>query len=188
MSLATSSAAPPAALRALLNAVPSVAWSLLGFLPVGVFWFEYLHRPWLYGSLLVSCVAYVLPTAQLRRLELRQGDAFYRRVGVPWANRLVQDGALVNWVLQRRAPGYRRFRSRADALRLLRGTYANERFHWAAFLFSVCSAVYAATKGLWGWSLGLLLVNILYNLYPIWLQQSVRIRLERYLSRPHFAR
>jgi hypothetical protein len=157
-------------------------------LPVGVFWFQFFKPPWLYGSLVVSCVAYVVPTAQVRRLELRQGDAFYRRVGVRWANRVVQDGALVNWVLQRKAPGYQRFRSRADGLRLLRGTYANERFHWAALLFSVCSAVYAATSGRWGWSLGLLLVNIVYNLYPIWLQQSVRIRLERYLSRSHSVR
>ena len=168
---------------ALYNALPNVLWSLLSFVPVSVFCFQFMERRWLYSFICIALLAYLLPAKQLRRLEPASSLAFYRRLGVRWANNLTQHGTLINRVVRKRDSRYRRFRTRADAIRLLRATYGNERFHWATLLFFLLSALFAAIHHHLAWALLITLINVFYNLYPIWLQQYMRIRLERYLAR-----
>ncbi len=169
--------------RALVNALPSVLWSLLGFIPVSVFCYQFMERRCLYIFIGLALLVYAIPTSLLRRLQPSSEPVFYRRLGVRWANSVTQDGALVNRFIRRKDSRYRRLRSRADALALIRTTYMNERFHWAALLFFLLSSLYAAIDRRFGWALLLFVINVFYNLYPIWLQQYMRIRLERYLSR-----
>lgn len=168
---------------ALYNALPNVLWSLLSFFPVSFFCYHFMERRYLYTFICIALLAYLLPAQQLRRFEAASGRAFYRRLGVHWANNVTQHGTFINRVMRKKQSHYRRIRTRADAVRLLRATYANERFHWAALLFFLLSAIYAAIGHHFGWALLILAINVFYNLYPIWLQQYLRIRLERYLAR-----
>jgi hypothetical protein len=55
-------AVPSPALLAAANAVPSVLWSALALVPLSVYCYQYVARPWLYGFLAFSLLAYAVPT------------------------------------------------------------------------------------------------------------------------------
>jgi hypothetical protein len=173
---------PSPALRAFYNSVPNVFWSAVSFLPISLFCYQRMDRVWLCVFGAASLLAYVLPVSCLRRLELSSKPDVYRRLRVHWVNRFVQHGTLVNRLLRQRNPRYRRIRSRAAALSLVRATYHQERFHWAIFLLFLLSSIYAVVNSYAGWALLIMLSNVIYNLYPIWLQQYIRMRLRRSLA------
>lgn len=170
-------AAPSLATVALYNAVPNVLWSALAFGPLVVACTRYVERPWLWGFAALSLSAYAWPAVWLRRLQLSRRAAVYQQWGVPAVGGLAQQGALVNKLLRRRYPGYRVLAGPRGVARLVGATYQQERFHWAALLFFLLTSAYLAGRGHWGWALALAVVNVGYNLYPIWLQQYVRVRL-----------
>lgn len=169
---------PSATTVAFCNAVPSVLWSGLAFGPVVLYCYRYLAQPALWAFVVVSLLAYAWPTAWLRHLQLSRHAALYRRLRVPLLGRFTQQGALVNGLLRRRYPAYRVvLPSRPAVARLLSTTYQQERFHWAGLLFFALLELHAGWAGHWRWVGGLALANIGYNLYPIWLQQYLRVRL-----------
>jgi ABC-type glycerol-3-phosphate transport system permease component len=169
--------APSAGLLAFYNAVPSVVWSGLALGPLAVFCYQYMARPWLLGLLALSLLAYAVPRAWFRYWQLSEKPVVYRQLGVPFVNRLAQDGALINALVRRRYSNYRRVRSRQSVVRLVSNSYHMERFHVAALLFFLFASGYAAAQGRWDWCGVLMVLNIGYNLYPIWLQQYLRLRL-----------
>ncbi|KUG05840.1 hypothetical protein [Solirubrum puertoriconensis] len=164
-------------LAAWYNAVPNVLWSVLGFAPVVTFGYGYMERTWLYGLVTLSLLVYLLPIPWLQRLQLSQSAGVYRRLGVHRLNRITQNGTLVNARLRQRFPAFRQVQGRASAARYVRASYHLERFHLVLLVFFLGCTLYAAAHGYWGWALLLLLANIGYNLYPIWLQQYLRLRL-----------
>ena len=168
---------PSATTVAFYNAVPSVLWSVLAFGPVVLYCYRYVAQPALWASVGLSLLAYAWPAAWLRRLQLSRQAALYRRLRVPLLGRFTQQGGLVNGLLRRRYPAYRVLPGRQAVARLLSTTYQQERFHWAGLLFFALLGLHAGWAGRWYWAGGLLLANIGYNLYPIWLQQYLRVRL-----------
>ncbi|HEX8425785.1 hypothetical protein [Hymenobacter sp.] len=170
-------AVPSPALLAFYNAVPNVFWSVLSFTPLCVFCYQHIARPWIYGFLAVSLLAYAVPASSFRYWQLSATLTAYRKLGVPLANHLAQHGDLVNKLVRRQYPQYRHVRTHTSVAALVRTTYHQERFHVAMFLFFLLSAIYAAIYRYWGWMLLLTLLNTVYNLYPIWLQQYIRVRL-----------
>lgn len=168
---------PSAALLASYNAVPNVFWSALCLTPLSVFCYQHMARPWLYGLLALSLLAYAVPTAWFGYWQLSRTPAIYRRLGVHVVNRFTQHGHLVHRLIRRRYPQYRRVGTRPALAAVLRATYHQERFHLALLLFFVLTSGYAAARGYGRWALLLGLTNGVYNLYPIWLQQYVRVRI-----------
>jgi hypothetical protein len=172
-------AVPSPAVLAWYNAVPSVLWSALSLVPLTVFCYQHVARPWLWGFVVASLLMYAVPAAWLRRLQLSARPAVYRRLGVPVVSRFTQDGGLVNGLLRRQYPQYRRLPNRAAVASLVRGTYHYERFHWVMLLFFLLVSGYAIWQREMEWTVVLILLNIGYNLYPIWLQQYLRVRLQQ---------
>lgn len=168
---------PSAAVVACYNAVPSVLWSGLALGPLVVCCYCHVERPWLWGFVAVSLSAYAWPAAWMRRLQLATRAQVYRQLGVPAIGHFTQQGTLVNKLLRRRYPGYRALAGRKAVSRLLSTTYQQERFHWAGLMFFLLVSLYAGATGRLGWALELTLLNVGYNLYPIWLQQYLRVRL-----------
>jgi hypothetical protein len=168
---------PSAGLLAFYNAVPSGVWSGVALGPLVIFCYQYMARPWLVGLLGLSLLAYVVPRGWFRYWQLSEKPVVYRRLRVPVVNRLAQDGALVNALVRRRYPHYRRVQSRRSVAAAVGNSYHMERFHVAALLFFLFASGYAAVQGRWGWAMVLAVLNIGYNLYPIWLQQYLRLRL-----------
>jgi len=168
---------PSSALLAFYNAIPNVVWSVVSLVPLSVFCYQHVARPWLYGLLAASLLGYAVPKAWFRWWQLSRTPAAYHRLGVHVANHFTQHGSLVNGLIRRRYPHYRHVRTRAAMTAFLRNTYHLERFHLVIFLFFLGTTGYATGKGLVGWALLLSLLNIIYNVYPIWLQQYLRVRL-----------
>jgi hypothetical protein len=164
---------------AFYNAVPNMLWSGLSLVPLVVFCYQHVARPWLYGFCAISLLAYAWPTAWLRHLQLSARPAVYRRLRVPALNHLTQHGTLVNRLLRHRYPQYQYLSPRANLAKLVRTTYHMERFHWAMLVYFLLTTGYAVALGYWGWAGLLTLLNVGYNLYPIWLQQYLRVRLGR---------
>ncbi|RSK42632.1 glycosyl-4,4'-diaponeurosporenoate acyltransferase CrtO family protein [Hymenobacter perfusus] len=178
MASSETTATPSAARLAFYNAVPSVLWSGLALGPLAVFCYLHMARPWLWGLLALSLLAYAVPRAWFRRWQLSRKPATYRHLGVPLINRVTQHGSLVNGLVRRHYPNYRHVRSGRRAVAALIGhSYHMEQFHVAALLFFLFAGGYAAAQGRWGWAALLTLLNVGYNLYPIWLQQYLRLRL-----------
>ena len=169
----------PHVLSSLYNAVANVFWSLLAFAPVSVFCYRFMARAWLWAFVVASVIAMLVPASMLRYLELSSTATTYRKLGVHWVNHFVQHGILINHLLRRRYPEYRRMLSRTRTAYLLQSTYVQERFHWAVLAFFLLSSLYGITHGYPGWALLITIINVVYNLYPIWLQQYIRVRLNR---------
>lgn len=168
---------PSVAVVGWYNAVPSVLWSVVAFGPLALCCYWYVGRPWLVGFGAVSLLTYAWPAAWLRRLQLSSRVAVYRRLRVPTLNRFTQQGTLITALLRRRYPQYRALPGRKGIAKLVSTTYSQERFHWAGLVFFLLVSLYTGVMGHLGWALGLTLANVGYNLYPIWLQQYVRLRL-----------
>ncbi len=147
---------------------------------MGIFCYLHVERFWLYTFVATSLVFYFVPTSWLRFLQLSSKPAAYRRFGVHWVNHFTQNGSLVNNVLRRRYPRYRVLPSRAAMAGLRRTTYIQEQFHWAALVLFLLVAFFGVVNAYWGWALLITLANVFYNLYPIWLQQYIRVRLSRH--------
>lgn len=170
---------PSAAVVACYNAVPNVLWSALALGPLVVCCYRYVAQPWLWGFVAVSLSAYAWPVAWLRHLQLATSVRIYRQLRVPGISHFTQQGTLVNRLLRRRYPGYRALAGRRAVAKLLSTTYQQERFHWAGLVFFLLVSVYVGAAGQLSWALSLTLLNVGYNLYPIWLQQYLRVRLHQ---------
>jgi hypothetical protein len=172
-------ATPSLAVLAFYNAVPNVLWSVLSLMPLVVFCYQHVARPWLYGFVALSLLAYAWPTAWLRHLQLSNKPAVYRQLRVPVLNHFTQHGTLVNRLLRHRYPQYRYLPPRTNLAKVVRTTYHMERFHWVMLVYFLLTTGYAVVLGHWGWTGVLTLLNAGYNLYPIWLQQYLRLRLRQ---------
>jgi hypothetical protein len=172
-----------AAWLAVYNAVVNVFWSLLAFVPVSIFWCRVTGRIWLWVFVAVSVTPFFLPTSTLRYFALGANVTPYRQLGVPWVNKFVQHGRLINDLPRRKYPEYRRTISRAKVPILVQNSYVQERFHWTVLLFFLLTSAYAIVHGNFGWAVLTTVINVVYNLYPIWLQQYIRLRVDRQHSR-----
>jgi hypothetical protein len=173
----------PRVISSLYNAVANVFWSLLAFVPVSIFCYRFVERAWLWAFVAASVIALMVPASTLKYLELGSAVTPYRKLGVHRVNHLVQHGTLIRNLLRRRYPEYRPKRSRTTTAYLLQNTYVRERFHWAVLLFFLLTSLYAIARGYPGWALLITILNVVYNLYPIWLQQYIRMRVNRSCSK-----
>lgn len=162
----------------LINALPSVLWTALFVWPVWVFCARYVSSGrfacfWIAG--MVSAVA--LPKAVFRGLCLSSNPAVYRWLRVGLLIKVTQDAA---WIRRLSGSSERRVQRQEKAIAsVVSDTWVRERFHFGVFVFcALCSAV-ALEQARAGWFVGLSFLNVVYDVYPMWLQQYLRLRVER---------
>lgn len=158
--------------------MPSVLWTALFVWPVWVFCALHVSSGhfacfWIAG--MVSAVA--LPKPVFRWLRLSSNPAVYRRLRVALLIKVTQDAG---WIRRLSGSSERRVRRNEKAIaKVVSDTWVRERFHFGVFVFcGLCSAV-ALWQARVGWFVGLSCLNVVYNVYPIWLQQYLRLRVER---------
>ncbi|CAN5719762.1 hypothetical protein BH10ACI4_BH10ACI4_24780 [soil metagenome] len=170
----------------LLNAIPNVFWSVVCIVPVYVFCARYVPLHLLYGFGGISVVPFILPASALERMAISVSPSLYRRLGVAFINRFAQDGVLVRRFATRFYPDRALLLDARDArtiARLRSRAFQRERFHLAGFVFFLLLTGRAALLGMPGWAVLLLTCNVVYNVYPVLLQQYVRLRLGRVARR-----
>jgi hypothetical protein len=163
-----------------LNVLVSAVWTAIFVLPVYLFCTAHVDAVVLYRFLFAASLPLVLPRSVLNYLQLSHHQAMYQRFRIPLLIRLTQDAP---WL--KRAAGTKSSirHNRLAAERFIRITWMRERCHLSfAVFFALCSAL-----ALWrlqiAWAVMLMASNLLYNLYPIWLQQYLRLRIEPLLRR-----
>lgn len=161
----------------LANVLISLVWTALFVGPLYVFCARHVSLTSLSVFLALAAVAMALPKALLHRLALSKHTAAYRRLRVPMLIPLTQDAA---WL--RRISGSRQqrvHRNNTTMETFERDTWTRERFHLSLLVFySLCTVVALHHVELL-WACVLVLSNVVYNLYPIWLQQYLRLRVSR---------
>lgn len=174
---------PVAKIRiSLLNALPNMFWSVLCLAPVYWFCSQSMTPVHFYAFGAVSLVPYLLPASLIERLRISSTPTLYRRVGVPFINRFTQDGALVRKISGRSPTRQSLHVNPAKIAGLRRTSLQRERFHLTGFVFFLLLTARAIWLGKVGWTLVLLISNVVYNAYPILLQQYVRLRLARIVN------
>ncbi|SDL09962.1 hypothetical protein SAMN05421823_104373 [Catalinimonas alkaloidigena] len=162
------------------NQAVNVTWALLGFAPLCGFWLQAWHPGWFTLLAIVSALGWWLPASVW---QWGQTPEAYHRLGLRTVKRFTQDGDLIHRALRRKFPQYRP----ADPARLIRRTLTtgrvNETFHQLCFLFFLLSSGYALGRGSVGWAAWITVANVVFNLYPIFLQQYNRLRLHRLRAR-----
>lgn len=167
----------------LYNQLINFFWSMLAFIPVVYFCYQYLPLKLLYMFGGISCIVVFLPTAWLNKIQMSQSTRVYQQIGIRFVKKYTQDGDLVNRLIKKQHSQYKYVEGKQSFKKLISKSYMNERFHYLVFVFFVCIMVEAFIFGLIGWGIFLLVANIIYNVYPIFLQQYNRIRINYLIKR-----
>jgi cell division protein FtsW (lipid II flippase) len=164
------------------NQLINFGWTILAFAPVGYFCYVAMPLHWLYAFLAVSSLSFLLPASFFRAIQLGNTTSIYHKLGLRTVRKYTQDGILVNRLIREKEAAYNPVRTSSVQSHLSRAA-ANERFHGAVFVFFLLTTIYALAGGHWGWAAVLTISNLVYNVYPILLQQYNRIRFRQLADR-----
>jgi Glycosyl-4,4'-diaponeurosporenoate acyltransferase len=161
------------------NMLLNILWTAVFLGPVCVFSISAISGKTLSLFLLAATLPLLMPRTLLQRLQLSNNRHVYQLLGVPLLVKVTQDAP---WIRQSGSDLHRRVsRNREAITRLQRDTWTRERFHLGVLVFCALCAGVALWGGQFLWFTTLILVNLLYNLYPVWLQQYIRLRASRLL-------
>ncbi|RYU96325.1 glycosyl-4,4'-diaponeurosporenoate acyltransferase CrtO family protein [Emticicia agri] len=167
----------------LYNQLINFFWTILAFVPVVYFCYQYLPLRLLYVFGGISCIVIFIPVSWLNQIQLSQSSKVYARIGIRFIKKYTQDGDRVNQFIKKQHPQYKYIANKHDIKKLIGKSYMQEKFHYLIFIFFLCLTIYALMLGLIGWAVFIAIANIIYNLYPIFLQQYNRIRINYLLKR-----
>ena len=167
----------------LYNQLINFFWSILAFAPIVYFCYLYLPLNRLYLFVGISCIVIFIPVSLLNKIQLSQSSQTYKKIGIRFIKKYTQDGDLVNRLIKNQHPQYKYVENKQAIKKLIGKFYMQEKFHYLIFVFFICICIYAIKLGLIGWAIFISIANIIYNLYPIFLQQYNRIRINSLLKR-----
>ena len=163
-----------------INLLLNLIWSFIFLFPLVIFCYNKMDRNWFIISLIISMAAIFLPKSFFNAMQVSKSSRFYRKAGIEFFNQFIQNGTLLNRFIKGKFPGYQRFNSKEEAFKkLFSQTYMYEKFHFILFIFFAETVVFAILYGFYGWIVFFIIGNIFYNIYPILLQQYIRLRLSR---------
>jgi len=159
-----------------MNQAVNFFWTILSFIPVIVFWAVSGNMMWCYVFSGFSLLGLIVP---LKWLQLSDDPKFYQKLGIRLVKKFVQNGDYANRLARRSNPGHRIIKSKTSAAQYAKITVMYERYHLFCFVFFLATAVLAAIKQHYTLLIFIILANVIYNVYPMLLQQYNRARLLR---------
>ena len=166
------------------NMIPSIIWSVVFLFPISVFCYTKMNAKWFYISLSLSLLALFLPKKYFNSLQVSKRVFFYKKTGIGFINNFIQNGTIMNRVIKRKFPGYTSFSKEKMSLKkLFNQTYMFEKFHFILFIFFSETILFALINKDYLWAVFIFIGNIFYNIYPILLQQYIRLRINRFYSK-----
>ncbi len=168
---------------AIYNQIPNLFWSILNFTPIGCFWYMAIDLKWLYILLAISLASGFLPNSFFDRIQLSQTSSLYKKIGIRMVKKYTQDGDFINRLIRRKYPQYKIFDKTQPLRKHLNKAYAIEKIHFCMFLFFLLTSIYALTQGHGWWAAIISINNLLFNLYPNFLQQYNRLRLQHLMKK-----
>jgi hypothetical protein len=165
------------------NQIPNVFWSVVSFTPLGCFWYLATDLKWLFILLGISLLAGFLPNSFFDAVQLGQTTSIYRKIGIRFVKKFTQDGDLINRLIRSKIPQYRVFDDNRSIQKHLAKAYAIERIHFVMFIFFLLTSIYALFRREVSWAVVITVNNLIFNLYPNFLQQYNRLRLRRLMKK-----
>lgn len=163
------------------NMIPNFLWSVINLTPVYIFCYQYMDLQWVCIFLAISLLTLLFPGVFFDHIHLSKTTAVYKKIGVKFINKFTQNGDLVNGLIRKRFPKYNVISGRIIThKKVLQQTYFFEKFHLLMFVFFILTTIYCLIKNEYLWALGISVTNLFYNIYPILLQQYIRIRLNSF--------
>ncbi|HUR10225.1 MAG TPA: hypothetical protein VM012_02580 [Flavitalea sp.] len=164
---------------ALYNMVPNLFWSLLCITPAAIYCFNEMPEKYLYVSAAISLITIFLPNRFLNQMQIGRTVKFYEKMGVPFINKFSQHGSYINRVIKRKFPDYTVVSKQHRSVnKLLQQSYMFEKFHFMLFIFYLSLFIYAFIQAQYLWAIIIFVANVIYNVYPCFLQQYLRVRLK----------
>jgi len=165
-------------LQNLYNSIANLIWSVLGLTPVSVFCYNHIELKLLYIFLGISFLPIFFPNSFFDKIQLGKTTTIYKKLGVPFINKIAQNGDIINRLIRKKFPDFKAVSFRKQSTkRLQQQTYIYEKFHFVLFIFFSLATIYALNKKYFDWAFILCLTNLAYNIYPNLLQQYIRIKL-----------
>lgn len=163
---------------AVYNMIPNVLWSVLFLSPVSVFCYSNMTMKIFFIFLAISILTVFCPRNFFIFFQLGKTASPYKNMGVAYINKFTQNGDIINGILRKKYPAYSIIaKEKLSKNKILQQTYMFEKFHFMLFLFFILTAVYAVFQQFYWWALFITITNVIYNIYPVLLQQYIRIRL-----------
>jgi hypothetical protein len=151
------------------NQLLNIVWTIIGFLPVCLFWFNVEIGLSFLISLICSFVAACLPERIYIQLHISKDYKKFEALGVRFLKRFSQHGDFK--------------KNGAKGIKSYLGTLAMfERFHYICLVFFLASCIYAFLDQQIVLGLMIFLANAIYNVFPILLQQYNRLRMMKVLN------
>ena len=161
-----------------INQFVNFFWTILCFIPVLIYWFSN-YTYWLYIFILFSLIFALLPGSIFRRFQLNNSTAFYERLGVRFIQKFVQNGTYVNRAIRKNNPEYKLIKDRTQARQYLNTINMYERYHMLCFIFFALTFIHAFISQRYIAAVLILVVNVIYNVCPILIQQYNKLRVMR---------
>jgi hypothetical protein len=120
----------------------------------------------------------------LRFLQLSNDPNFYARTGVKFVRKFVQNGDYINRFIRKSKPAHRTIKNKENAVIYLKTTVVSEIYHLFCLLFFTLTIIYTVILGHYLIAAITALANVLYNIYPILLQQYNRARIMK-ITKPN---
>jgi hypothetical protein len=135
-----------------------------------------------FASLAACLVAAHPPARYFAVCGFERNGRIYRAVGVRLFRDVVPNGDWINRLRRRHNRRFRLIASSADAPAWVAKTKTSEKGHLVLMIVGILSAGYAAHIGWTWWAAGLVIGNVVTNLYPVLLQRYTRARLVRVVA------
>lgn len=158
-----------------MNQFINFFWTVLGFAAVFHYWFSVGLSAWFYVFICLSFIPAFLSRNFFYRIQLSRKTKFYERLGVRFIRKYVQHGDLANRIAGKNSTIQRA----ADPEKYLSTIMMYERYHLICFIFFLLTNIVAIIQGHYAVALLIMVSNVVYNVFPILLQQFNRIRVLR---------
>ena len=154
-----------------------MVWSLICLFPISIFCYRLMDLSWFYTFLAISFSGYFFPKSFFRKIHIGKTTRFYEKAGINFFKKFTQNGDIVNNLIKKKYPDYKVIAANKMSIKkFLAQSFMFEQFHFVGFLFFVFAMIYALVNLYFWWVIVIGLTNIVYNIYPILLQQYLRRR------------
>lgn len=137
---------------------------------------------WLIIFIIVSYLFSLIPKHFYDKWQLSSNLKMYHILKVHVFKRFATNGDITNKILRRKFPLHRNVKNYASLVGKLEETYTVEKAHSVLFIFCLLTSIYAFHVGAVGTGGLLFWGNIVFNLYPNFLQQYNRIRYKKVIK------
>ena len=161
--------------------IPNLLWTIIHLTPLVIYCFKEMEPFWMYVTLGLSCLTTFLPQSFYNKLQLSSSTAVYKKIGVGWVRKFSQDGDMINKWARKKYPDYKVITG--DRRKYLLRIAVNERFHFVVLVFFLFTTIHTLLNMNTGWFFLFIFSNVLYNVYPMFLQQYNRLRIQQLSQR-----